>query len=301
MPSFGARLFVFVLKLSGRKKVLTSVATLDQGIAAARRQGPALPSAAMRKVLQVSVESVNGHDVYTLAPLAPKTSARRVLYLHGGAFVRPITSTHWRFLQAIVMATDCTVTVPLYPLAPEHAGLSALEFTLQVYRRMMVAGESSNLTLMGDSAGGGIAIALALALRDRDLALPAQLIAISPVIDAALNNPKIEATAANDPILSVVGLREAFRRYAGDLPLTHPYISPLHADTAKLPRMTIFVGTHDVLCHDALLFAEKAKQQGNDVTLVVAPEMMHDWPIMPFAEGVAARATIIELIRGIAS
>lgn len=292
MPGLGARTFTWALRLIRRNQSLASSAALSNGIAHARRRGPVLPSTRLRKTLRVSEQDIDGHRVYTLAPAQDMAGSKHVLYLHGGAFVRSITGYHWRFLQYLVETSGCTVTVPLYPLAPEHRGLEALGFALKVYDRVVQTAAPEAIVVMGDSAGGNLALTTALALRDRHQPLPHRLILIAPVADVSLIHPAIAAIEPFDPMLATPGLQEAGRLYAGDIALDDPYISPLHAELSGLPPMTIYAGTHDILYPDIVALADKAQRQGVEVELIVGPRMIHVWPILPFAEGRAARNDI---------
>jgi acetyl esterase/lipase len=296
MPSTGAYAFALISRLATIKK--RSAKTINGSIAKARQKGAAKPSASMRHKVSVSLTAVDGREVYTLRPRNIGASSQHILYFHGGSYVYPILSVHWNFLQHLVVATGCTITVPLYPLAPESNGLAALEFARKVHRHLISDVPATELIIMGDSAGGGLASALALALRDEGSPLPARLILISPFMDVALIHPTIDVTTALDPMLIKAGLQEAGRLYAGDLPLDHPYISPLHADPSGLPPITMFAATYDILHHDELLFAEKAGERGVDIQLIMGPKMIHDWPLLPFKEGREARGIVTTLIRG---
>ena len=85
------------------------------------------------------------------------------------------------------------------------------------------------------------------------------------------------------------------RMYAGFYSLTHPLISPIHADLKGLPpiliqvaftlpfddqygNMYIFfskVGEVEVLHDEATVLARRAREAGVDVTLQVYPDMVH--------------------------
>lgn len=289
-PSLGARLFRAVIQLSGRKRVLGSLATLRAGIDDARRRGPALPPHSLRRALRVDVAEFNGCRVYTVFPPGD-TSPPRLLYLHGGAFFRSITPTHWRFLRRLVEASGRSVRVLLYPLAPEHHGTAALDVADRVFDDL-----GPHAAVMGDSAGGTLALALALRRRDSGTSPPSCVVLITPMLDAALTSDDVLATARRDPMLDTPGLREAARLYAGALPLEHPWVSPLRADHHGLPRTLVFAGTDDLLHHDALRFAAKAREQGVDLTCVLGDRMIHVWPLLPFAEGRQALATIVAFL-----
>jgi acetyl esterase/lipase len=52
--------------------------------------------------------------------------------------------------------------------------------------------------------------------------------------------------------------------------------------------MLVMVGGHEILLDDAQRFAERARAAGVDLTLEIAPEMIHIWhvfgPMFPEAE-----------------
>lgn len=296
MRSIGANAMVLLLKMIRRKRIYASVAGLMKGIAETRASAPVRPSERMRKALTILVESIEGREVYTLGPRHRASSGKHVFYLHGGAYVRPITRQHWQFLEHLVKSAGCTVTVPLYPLAPESQCSDILRFVQGVFLRMAQGTHIDNVTLMGDSAGAGMSIALALILRDQGLPMPAQLALITPWVDATLTHAGIPGTEPKDPMLGVAGVREAGRMYAGFLPVQHPFVSPVYADLSNLPAMTVFAGTHDILHHDAVLFVQKAEKHGCQVDLRLRCGMIHAWPLLPFPEAKQARDEIARLL-----
>ena len=131
----------------------------------------------------VEREIVKDIEVYRLYPRVKPALVTPVLYLHGGAYIRPITSFHWRFLRSIVEQTGCTVTVPLYPLAPEANCVQTVEAVTDVYIRERARAGAEHVTVMGDSAGGGLALALCYALRQKAFRLPCSLVLICPWLD----------------------------------------------------------------------------------------------------------------------
>lgn len=300
MPSLRHHLLVGFLRLTRRKRIYASVRGLHAGIAQTRHAGPARPGAAVARRTAIGHAVIDGVEVYTLTPRAarrggPQSGARQVLYLHGGAYVRPITRWHWAWLAELVERAGVAVTVPLYPLAPESTCAHTVAAVQRVYERLRGQG-GAPITVMGDSAGGGLAVALTLALRDAGHALPEHLVLITPALDARLDDPQIAATAPLDPMLAVPGAREAGRLYAGAWPLDHPYVSPLRADPRGLPPITLLVAPHDILCHDALRFAQQARAEGVSVRLHQVSSMIHVWPLLPTPEGRAARRWLAEVI-----
>jgi acetyl esterase/lipase len=99
----------------------------------------------------------------------------------------------------------------------------------------------------------------------------------------------------------VPGMIEAFRMYAGDLDVNHPFVSPLNADLNGLAPMLIFTGTHDLFHPDIVALANRAAQAGVPVEMHLrkgfntiirccrpqkgarhAASLRAQWPVSPF-------------------
>ena len=285
--SLGAHAFKLLLRLLQRKKLYSSVRGLMDGIAQVRRAGPAKPSAAMRKRLHVHTEQFAGCEVFTLRPKVGAAD-ETLLYLHGGAYVRPITSFHWAFLQWLVSSRACTVVVPLYPLAPESQCLSTVQAVRAVHD-LMASRHGEINAFLGDSAGAGLCLALCQDLAQSRAKLPGRMVLITPFVDATLRHPGIAATDAKDGMLGPEGLREAGRLYAGPLGLEDPLVSPVRAKLHGLPPTQVHIATDDILSHDALIFVEKARASGSSVDLHIGHGLMHAWPLLPMPEARTSR------------
>ena len=117
MPSLRSRVVAMLLPLMGTKRLSSSEQALREEVTRARRRGPALPTPGMRRRLSVRDEVRNGLRVFTIAPREAVT-AYHLLYLHGGSYVFDIIAPHWRLIEKLIGRLRCTVTAPLYPLAP---------------------------------------------------------------------------------------------------------------------------------------------------------------------------------------
>ncbi len=219
-----------------------------------------------------------------------------VLYLHGGAYCRPIAKQHWSFLQWLVDEEGCTVIVPLYPLAPESSCLDTVRAVQDVHAWLLERHGRAD-AFIGDSAGGGLCLALCQELRAAGEALPGRIALITPWVDVMLTHPDIEATDRRDPMLAASGAREAGRLYAGALGTEHPLVSPLRADLRGLPPMLLLAGTDDILHHDAVAMADKARASGCSVELNLAAGMIHVWPLLPLPEAIEARCLISQFLK----
>jgi epsilon-lactone hydrolase len=158
----------------------------------------------------------------------------------------------------------------------------------------------TNITLMGDSAGGGMALAVAQQLRDRGKQ-PTRILLIAPWLDVTMTDPRIADVAPHDRLLTVDGLVQCGRLYAGDLDPSDPLVSPINGSVAGLAPIEVFVGTHDMLYIDSLRLAEKAAAEGTQLRLTTKDGMQHVYPELPFLpEASEAQGLIADLVRGAA-
>lgn len=211
------------------------------------------------KRCKVERRKVDGHDVITLTPTR-RRGTWHLLYLHGGAYVGATLNAHWDIIGSLIDATGARVTLPCYPLAPEHDYRPATAMVDQVYDQM--AGKGERIAVVGDSAGGNFTMALALRRRDAGLPPPQALILFSPWLDLTLRDPRARAIEKDDPMLSVDAVRICGQWWAGDADPVSPTLSPLYADLRNLPPTILFHGDHDILVVDARTFADRASNAG---------------------------------------
>ena len=187
-----------------------------------------------------------------------------------------------------------TVTVPLYPLAPEHDHRVGNDHVAAFYRDLVGRVDPRGWSLMGDSAGGGMSLVQAMRARDAGLPLPARVVLFAPWVNVLPVNPEIAAIEPRDPVLAVVpGGSLAGRWWAGADDPRDPDISPLFGDLAGLPPIDIFQGTADILWPDSLLIAERIGEVGGVVNLYEYDDAIHVFVAATFTpEARAAYAQI---------
>jgi epsilon-lactone hydrolase len=173
-----------------------------------------------------------------------------VLYFHGGAYVVGGPASHSAFAAQLAKATAATLYLVDYRLAPEHPFPAALEDALAAYRALLTL-NAGRITLIGDSAGGGLALALAMSLRDQKLAAPDALVLISPWADLTLAGESHRTRGARDPMLRSSWLAASAGHYAAGRSLSDPMLSPAFGDLSGLPRTLVQVGSEEILLSDA--------------------------------------------------
>ncbi len=264
----------------GRMRGKADLADRSSLLAAIARRRPIdrhAPKRAFRARYDFRVDDAFGHPCYTLAPrTGERAHAPRILYLHGGCYTYEITGFHWDFLGKLVDALGATITVPIYPLAPEHDHAEAFAM-LEPLADRLLAIEPGRVVVMGDSAGGGLALALATRTATPK---PRAVILLSPWVDIALADPAIDAFEARDPMLGRGGLVAAGAMWANGSDPMDPRVSPIHASFAGLPPITIFIGGRELLLPDAHRLRDRLIDAGITVTLHEEPSMFHVWPLV---------------------
>jgi acetyl esterase/lipase len=294
MPSLKSHLVALVLRHT-RKKAFASAADMNRWIDWARKTQSHRPPATLAGRLVVSQSSVQGFPVYEVTPAAGIRTGQRILYLHGGAYCFEITRYHWDLIAEMAERLGARITVPIYPLAPQHDFHDMFGMAMQVYERMLDE-SGGDIVFMGDSAGGNMAVVMTMMAAERGLDLPARHVLISPGLDMSLQNPAIFELEKLDPFLSIAGGLEALRHYSAGLERTDWRISPIFGDLTVLPKTLILTGTRDLLHLDTVNFAEKARAAGVDVELVLEPGMFHVWPLIDMPETRRARDRIVAFL-----
>ena len=208
------------------------------------------------------------------------TRDKVIFYTHGGGYVSGSCTDHRGFVAKLAKWSGISALLFEYRLVPEHPYPAAVEDTLTAYRWLLSQGfSSSQIVIVGESAGGGLCLAAILALRDQGLPLPAAAVAMSPMTDLKLTGESYRTKARE--CVSPPGMAEVCSKYyAGENDPGLPGISPLYGGLHGFPPLLIYVGEYETLLDDSTRFAEKAQAAGVDVTLRVGEKMFHCYPLL---------------------
>lgn len=280
-----------------RKPIYASEQTLRQHIARARKKEKGDPPPSVQRTSQVEKGSWLGVTCYTMRPLHGMSANGHVLYLHGGGYHEKMVPVRWRLLSTLINRSDVTATVPLYPLAPEHTYRDTYPWLLALYQHLCDTLTPENLTIMGDSAGGGIALSLVQQAVAQGLPHPKQTLLMSPWLDLTLQNPAIRQLERSDPVLTSAGLLVAARWWAGGDDLASPVLSPIYGSLAGIGPVLLAVGTDDILYPDTLLLRERALAEGVDLEYIEKEGMAHLFMFAPIPEAKPVIERLVERLK----
>ncbi|MBT8426980.1 MAG: alpha/beta hydrolase [Erythrobacter sp.] len=287
MVSIRARLVDLALPLLGIRKFFAEPDKLLGRIAKLREQKPIRPRAKWHKKFDISESSSHGFPVITMTPKGEaQAGAPHLMYLHGGGYVMDIAAVHWDAVAWLCEELGASASIPIYPLAPEVTADRTLAAMRSLYAELSERHGADNLTVMGDSAGGGMSLALAQVIAADGGDLPASLVLFSPWIDATASGEEQKEIEKRDRMLAVAGLEACGKLYAGSLPLDDTRVSPLFGKLDGLPPVAIFSGTSDILLVDGQRLAKRLEEVGHkDYVYREYDRMFHVWMLLPIPEG----------------
>lgn len=288
MPSFQHQFVARVIRTVRRTSEVRDPEKLRLAVIAARSRESTEPPA--RVVRGCDVTPLDGSDLPGYDVRASgSTPTRTVLYLHGGGYVGNIDRFHWKYVASLVRRLGVRVVMPAYPLAPEHTWEDAVPPLLSLFEQLAIA-SPQGVTLMGDSAGGGLALCLAQQLTPRPGPQPTHLVMLSPWVDLTSTTPGTDEASARDPWLVMSRMNLYASWWAGgDEHLSRPEVSPIFGPFEGLPPMLVFCGTRDTLFPQVREMVRKAKEAGVTVTYHEEADLLHVYPILPIPEARTAR------------
>lgn len=230
--------------------------------------------------LTVRRAEFEGMPIYTLQRTrAP--SDRKVLYVHGGGYTAQPLIFQWLTVAAYARQTGATIGVPMYPLGG-HGGTAktVVPAMADLMTHVITEHGADNISILGDSAGGGLALAAVQEQVRRGDITAKSLVLFSPWLDVTLSDPR--SRQINDPMLNADTLIASGKLWADTLDPTDPRVSPLFGPLAGLPPTTVYCGSRDLLAPDTLRLQQKAISDRAPITFGLRRDLIHCWQIFPF-------------------
>jgi epsilon-lactone hydrolase len=231
----------------------------------------------------VSYEHTEIGGVPGIRVLPEGADPRQMLVLmHGGGFALGSSASHRKMAAHIAKACGAHAFVVDFRLAPENKYPAAIDDGLAVIDGLLEHGLAmSDITLVGDSAGGNLALAMVLRLQGAGRELPRQVITISPWLNMLNDGETIETNNDTDFLITREGLQGNIDRYIeGAADPTDPLVNPLYADLGNFPRLYICAGDSESLFSDSVRLNALAEKHGVDVTFSVGEGQQHVYPFM---------------------
>ncbi len=230
------------------------------------------------------------------AKAAPKSGGRVVLYLHGGAYVAGNIQYARGFAGILAAETHQRVLSIAYRLAPENPFPAAVEDAFAAYDYLLNIGYAADdISLVGESAGGGLVYCLCLYLKQKKMPLPAALVGISPWTDLTFSGESYQSNSRKDPSLSEDVLREHAAAYAAGR-ASDPLVSPIFGALENFPPSLLFVGGDELLLDDARMLAQRLEDGGSPCEMVLEEGLWHVYVLYKIPEAKKAIKRIKEFL-----
>lgn len=250
-------------------------------------------------VVEATLRGTSGWPVYQTTPSASAGIAWHVVFLHGGGYLQDIAWSHWRLVNDLTRGVPARCIVPIFPLAPGVTASEVVPAVGNLLRDLLKEIAPGQLTVVGSSAGAGLALAASQWLRDRGCLQPKALVLISPWLDATMALSGQPTVAPRHHVQASAGRVEARPLYdAGDLDVSHPFVSPLNGGMHGLPPLTVFTGTNDLFHSDSMVLAELAERSNTSISVHIGCGLPHNYALMPTSEGHEARTLIARICAG---
>lgn len=216
-----------------------------------------------------------------------------LLFFHGGGWVTGNIDSYDRICTHMTELTNHVVVSVDYRLAPEYRFPAAPEDCYAVTKEIMMASRAlfhidpSDVTLVGDSAGGNLAAVVSLMARDRgEFEIPKRQILLYPATynDHSDASP-YESIRENgtDYLLTSKRVRDYMDLYIdSENDWDNPYFAPLLCeDLSRQPQTLVITAEYDPLRDEGEAYGEKLRQAGNTVEIHRIPDTLHGFLSLP--------------------
>lgn len=210
-----------------------------------------------------------------------------MVYMHGGGWVVGSIETHDPFCRLLCEAAGVQILSLDYRLAPENPFPAALEdvlsaFAWTVQNAADLGGDVRRILLGGDSAGANLAAVAANRLCAADRARPAALMLLYPVADHPSAEHESYTERGQGCGLDAWLMRWFWDQYVPEAWAGNAEVSPLRLGRVPaLPATLVATAEYDPLRDEGVLYAEKLKTAGVEMTHMHAADMHHNFPVHP--------------------
>jgi acetyl esterase len=218
-----------------------------------------------------------------------------IVFVHGGGWVLCDLDTHDPMCRRLARGTGAVVASIDFRRAPEHPFPAPLDdvYASLAWLHDNAAGlgvDPRRIGIAGDSSGGNLAGAATLLARDRGGPRLLFQALLYPVTDHRLDTRSYRDFGDSGGFLTRAKMEWYWSQYLGEQERGNPLVSLVDADIRGLPRTLIIVAECDPLRDEGAKYAERLRQQGNDVSLVSYDGAFHGFLSLGDVLDVADRA-----------
>jgi monoterpene epsilon-lactone hydrolase len=241
-----------------------------------RSNGKSLAKNKFKKPYSAEEFFLDGHRVTTVE--SADFNQHHILFFHGGAYALDASYMHRLLVQRFV-DDGFRVTFLDYPMIPAHTASFTNQWVIDAYRELVLRYPDDTYVIFGDSAGGGLSLVFRMLVRDQNIhPIPNKTALASPWLDVSMSNPDVSRFSKIEQILPLDGLVWAGERYAGELGVKDPYVSPIYGNLNDLGDILICYSTREILLPDCEKFIGLVKKaQATTITSEVCDGLFHDY------------------------
>ena len=215
-----------------------------------------------------------------------------LLFFHGGGWVTGNIDSYDKVCTNLAMATGHRVVSVDYRLAPEHRFPAGLEDCYAVAREAylrpwLLHTSASEITMIGDSAGGNLAAAVSLLARERGEFRPARQIMLYPATwnDHNPETSPFDSVRENgtDYLLTAKRVCDYMDLYeSSSKDRQNPLFAPLlEKDLSGQPDTLVVTCEFDPLRDEGEAFGVRLREAGNRVELHRIADALHGFFSLP--------------------
>lgn len=172
---------------------------------------------------------------------------------------------------------DDKIYMPIYLIDPEFTYEKSYDVMLKLYDYVLNENGIDNISLIGDTSGGGFVLGLLQSLKKFNISHFKRSILISLWVDIFTNNPKIEQYESYDPMLAKDTLNKLSIYWSNGTELKDYILSPKFGDCKDIGEISFFVGTYEIFLPDILEFSEIMENKNIEHNLIIKDKMLDDY------------------------
>jgi epsilon-lactone hydrolase len=223
--------------------------------------------------VNITNETIDGVTCYWFMP-GNFDEGKIIIYLHGGSFVLGSIQSHRPMVSHFASALAAKILFIEYALAPEKPFPNGVNDVLKVYRDLIRKYPDEELSIIADSAGGGLCVSFIDRAIKEKIQLPSSIVFISPWIYLRCNTESYETRKNNDPILTKEMLAGYANYYVDN---NWNEADPGELSFNSFPPLFILVGSNEILFDDSRLFYQKIKRLQSDTEMKEYTNQNHVW------------------------